>query len=125
MVSAVTLLPQPDSPTTPSVCPRLSENDDAVHGLDQAVHDVEVRAQVAHVEQHVEVARRHGPCVSITVGASATYSRLRGSSASRSPSPMKLMAMTVRAMAMPGKNAHHQLPRISARLGVGERRCPS
>ena len=26
---------------------------------------------------------------------------------------MKLMPMTMKAMAMPGKNAHHQLPRMS------------
>ena len=35
---------------------------------------------------------------------------LRGSRASRRPSPMKLIPRTVSTMAMPGKNGHHQLP---------------
>ena len=103
MVMAVTLLPQPDSPTTPSVSPRAKREGDAVHGLDGAVHDVEVGAQVAHVEQHGRSAARRWPVSRSRRGARlvgvavviVVIPRVRGSSASRSPSPMKLMAMTV------------------------------
>ena len=49
----------------------------------------------------------------------------RGSSASRRPSPMKLIAITVRAMAMPGKNAHHQLPDDLVLLRVRQRVAPA
>src|SRR6059058_5233941 len=89
---------------------------DAVDRLHDAVHHVEVGLEVADVKQEA-VARlrgllpdRGGPTVQ---HRSHRYARLCGSSASRSPSPMKLIAITVRAIAMPGKNAHHQLPRMS------------
>ena len=36
MVRALVVLPQPDSPTRPSVSPRCSSNDDVVHRLDRA-----------------------------------------------------------------------------------------
>src|SRR5690606_36946718 len=71
----------------------------------------EVGAQIPHVEQHVGRGgqveadgrgRRRGHLVG--------HSRLRGSRASRRPSPRKLTAMTVIASTTPGKNGHHQLP---------------
>ena len=46
----VTLLPQPDSPTIPTVCPALDPEVDAVDGLDDAVVGAEVGAEVADVE---------------------------------------------------------------------------
>ena len=46
MPMLVTLLPEPDSPTMPSVLPRSRLNENAVHGLDQAVVGREVDAQV-------------------------------------------------------------------------------
>ena len=116
IVSAVTLLPQPDSPTMPRDSPRASEKRHAVDGLDDAVHRLEVRPQVAHVEQHVvggggpaggaAVRRR----VRAVLTASSVMRGTSGRSASRRPSPMKLTASTVRTMKRPGKNGHHQLP---------------
>ena len=53
IVSAVTLLPEPDSPTIPSVWPRAQAERDAVDGGDGPVQDVEVGLQVADVEQGV------------------------------------------------------------------------
>ena len=84
---AVTVLPQPDSPTTPSVSPRSMREVDAVDRLHHAVVGGEVGLQAPDLEQ-----RRH----QIT---------RRGSSASRSPSPMKLMASTARKIAAPGNSA--------------------
>ncbi len=46
-----TLLPQPDSPTMPSVLPLLDRERDAVHGLDHAVLGLEVDPQVLYLEQ--------------------------------------------------------------------------
>ena len=106
----------------------LDREVDAVDGLDGAVHDVEVRPQVAHVEQQVAggalASARAGGSVIVSRWSVPHYSRLRGSRASRRPSPMKLIAITVRAIAMPGKNAHHQLP-SSARSARWKARCPS
>ena len=47
----VTLLPEPDSPTTPSVSPRESVNEQVGDGLDDAVARREANGQVAHVEE--------------------------------------------------------------------------
>ena len=44
IVSAVTLLPDPDSPTMPSVWPAPQREADPVHGRHDAVHDLEVRS---------------------------------------------------------------------------------
>ena len=57
IVSAVTLLPQPDSPTIAERLAALDGEADAVDGLDDAVHDVEVGPQVANLEQDVRVRR--------------------------------------------------------------------
>ena len=53
IVSAVTLLPEPDSPTIPSVWPRPRLKRHAVDGGHGPVHHVEVRLQVADVEEDV------------------------------------------------------------------------
>src|ERR1035437_8076426 len=83
------------------------------------VHDVEVGLQAAHVEQDVRRRRRadypanrcrSNRCNRIEIHDLGGHSRALGSRASRNPSPMKLIEMTVRAMHMPGKKAHHQLP---------------
>ena len=97
---------------------------DAVDGLDRAVHDVEPRPQVAHVEQMARRGRLASRPARWRWRSSSGHSRVRGSRASRSPSPMKLIARTVRAMAMPGNSAHHQLPRRQGVLGIGERVAP-
>ena len=90
-VSAVTLLPQPDSPTTPSVSPRVDRKIDAVDRVHHAVVGGEMGLQAADLEQALAIAPPH-----IT---------LRGSSASRSPSPMKLIDSTARKIAPPGNSA--------------------
>ena len=56
----VTLFPEPDSPTTPSVWPGLDRERDAVDRLHDPVVRLEVRPQVAHVEERGLVqAGRH------------------------------------------------------------------
>ena len=67
---------------------------------------------------------RRGPA-GIGRERSSGHSFDRGSRASRRPSPMKLMAMTVRAIAMPGKNAHHQLPSDLVLLRARQRVAPA
>ena len=86
--SAVTVLPQPDSPTTPSVSPRRDREVDAVHRLHHAVVGGKVRLEAANFEQRL-----------------GHHITLRGSSASRRPSPMKLMVSTARKIAAPGNSA--------------------
>ena len=49
----VTLFPEPDSPTTPRVSPRPHRERDAVDGLDDPVVGLEVRPEVADVEQRL------------------------------------------------------------------------
>ena len=54
MARDVTLLPQPDSPTMPTVLPRSTENLDAVHCASAAaVLARERHLQVANLEQRV------------------------------------------------------------------------
>ena len=53
IVSAVTLLPEPDSPTMPSVWPAAEREADPVDRGHDAVHDLELGPQVADVEQDV------------------------------------------------------------------------
>ena len=82
--SAVTDLPQPDSPTIPSVFP-FSTEADPVDGADDAVAGEEVRAEIVDVEQgHVY------------------DSFVLGSRASRRPSAMKLAQTTSVAIATDG-----------------------
>ena len=69
--SAVTDLPQPDSPTIPSVLPRSTANDDAVDRPHDALAREEVRPEIVDLEQRHLVPLE------------------RGSSASRRPSAMK------------------------------------
>src|SRR5919197_510442 len=84
---------------------RLLEDHRDLDAADRAVHDVEIGAQIAHVEQYVADTR------SALAGENRfRHMFARGSRASRRPSPMKLMPRTIRTIAMPGKNAHHQLP---------------
>ena len=52
---AVTLLPQPDSPTTPSVCPRLISKLTPSTALTDAVDGVEVRPQPVDLQDHVRL----------------------------------------------------------------------
>ena len=48
--SAVTLLPEPDSPTMPSVSPAATEKLTPSTARDDAVVGEEMRAQIAHVD---------------------------------------------------------------------------
>src|SRR6185369_9412797 len=78
-----------------------------VDGGDRPVEHMEVGPQVADLEQDVIRWRRPERRRSRD---DLGHARDRGSNASRSPSPMKLTASTVRMMDRPGKSGHHQLP---------------
>ncbi len=58
IVSAVTLLPQPDSPDDAERLAWVDREAHAVDGLDRPVHDVEVDLQVAYVEQGLRMSPR-------------------------------------------------------------------
>ncbi len=49
--SMVTLLPEPDSPTTPSSSPLSSVEVDAVHGAERAAMGLELDREIADFEQ--------------------------------------------------------------------------
>ena len=55
---AVTLLPEPDSPTMPSTSPGRERERDAVDGAHEAVLGAERDVQVAHLEQRLAQATR-------------------------------------------------------------------
>ncbi len=91
MASDVMLLPEPDSPTMPSVSPRADLEGQPVHGDRAAALGLVDHGEVLHHQQRVgSVPAAHSclPC---------------GSKASRSPSPMKLTQSTVSRMNSPGK----------------------
>ena len=56
-----TVLPEPDSPTMPSVRPALERQRDAVDGSDRAAIRLEVRDEVGHLEQEVGAWRVRRP----------------------------------------------------------------
>ena len=86
--SAVTVLPQPELADDADGFAAMDRQVDAVHGLHHAVVGGKVRLEAANFQQRF-----------------LHQSTLRGSSASRRPSPMKLMVSTVKKMAAPGNNA--------------------
>ena len=90
--SAVTLLPQPLSPTTASVSPALDRVGDAVNGA----HDT-----VAGKEMRLEILDREERCARPALPHMRRANR--GSSASRKPSPTRFTARTVSDRKMPGK----------------------
>ena len=55
-VKAVTLLPQPDSPTNPSVSPLFKRKADPVDGLDRAFQGVKVDPQVLYFQNLMTVS---------------------------------------------------------------------
>ena len=59
--SAVTLLPQPDSPTTPSVSPAAHGVGDAVDRPHDPVRGEEVGLQIVDLQQRLR--RRRTPCL--------------------------------------------------------------
>ncbi len=61
IVIAVTVLPQPDSPTTPSVSPRVDRQVDAVDRADHAVIGREMGLQPADFEQALAVGHLTSP----------------------------------------------------------------
>ena len=81
----VTDFPHPDSPTIASVRPRSSASETPAHRLHDAAVGGELDAQVADLEQ------------------AHSTDLIRGSSASRSPSPSRLKASTVTLIAAAGK----------------------
>ena len=78
--SAVTVLPQPDSPTTPSVSPRSIGEIDAVDRAARCRHRWRNQVFRPRISSSGSPSRRLPDHIT-----------LRGSSASRSPSPTKLM----------------------------------
>ena len=84
IASAVTLLPQPLSPTSPSASPGCERERDAVDRARATPARCGTRPAGLDLEQ-------------------AHRSLMRGSSASRSPSPMKLKPDTVSTIAAPGR----------------------
>ena len=84
--SAVIVLPEPDSPTTPRLSPRSSENETS-RTTRRALRRRQVDGEVCDFEQH-----------------SAPRPQF-GSSASRRPSPSRLRPSTESATARPGKIA--------------------
>ena len=126
-VSAVTLLPEPDSPTTPRDLPRCRPKSmpSTARTTPSMVRNSvcrprtssrQVGARRRGLDRPVADARRR-------IRARA-HMRDRGSSASRRPSPMKLTASTVSTMAMPGKKGHHQLPYRDVGQRVGQDVAP-
>ena len=101
----VIVLPDPDSPTMPSVSPGRDREAHAVDGFDHPSPREEVRAQVLHL------AAVGGGYVPSPPSRSASA---RGSSRSRSQSPRKLPDRTTRPIARPGKNEIHHA--VSIRL---------
>ena len=87
----LTVLPDPDSPMTPSTSPRSDVEIDAAHRLHLAVADAEADAQVADFDK-----RRPR-------GHVASLSRRRGSVRSRIPSPSRLRPKSAIEMNSPDK----------------------
>ena len=88
--STETLLPEPDSPTTHSTSPGATVRSTDSTALNRP------RAVSKATERCVHLQQR------------AAHLRNFGSSASRSPSPSRLNAMTVTRIARPGKVSSHQ-----------------
>src|SRR5205814_6663404 len=90
---------------------------DAIHGVDDRVVRVESDDEVLDAQQRAVVggrARRSGPGGALTAGSwrfghgsQRRFRAPRGSSASRNPSPMKLIASTVIAIAIAGPIQTH------------------
>ena len=99
MESAVTLLPQPDSPTMQSTSPLTDPDVHAVDRFGDAVAGMEPGAQIAHLQDRICAEAPSGRSASI-----GSQSFRRGSRASRIPSPRRLKPSTVIMMARPGKN---------------------
>ena len=93
--SALTLLPQPDSPTIASVSPRRTRERDVVDRPEQPRIGEEHRLQVLHLEN-----RLFRPCL-------GHQPRCLGSRMSRSASPNRLVPNTARLIATPGKITSH------------------
>ena len=110
IASAVTLLPQPDSPTIPSVSPGAMSNEIAVDGVDGAAARPELDAQVLDSRAAAR-ARSAGPCSF-------------GSRASRRPSPIRLKPSTEITIATPGKTASNGA-RGEVLLRVGRASSPT
>ena len=105
MESAVTLLPQPDSPTTPRISPRVEVQLTPSTARTTPSAREKPGAQVLDGEQRFGRCSRAatdsaGRCAS---GHSPHMRRAkRGSSMSRKPSPIRLIASTVAARSKPG-----------------------
>ena len=93
MEKPVTVLPEPDSPTSPRTCPASTAEADVVHRLDDAGLGEEMSLQILDGEDG------HGD-----------YFCSLGFNTSRNWSPTKLMLTIVISSAMPGKRLIQYLP---------------
>ena len=107
-VFAVTLLPQPDSPTTPSVSPASIVMSTPSTACSQPSSVLKWVLRPLISSRAMSLAPGRAPPGSgrwsMTVQR-AIHSTCLGSSASRRPSPMKLIVSTVMKMAVPGNRA--------------------
>ena len=102
----VTVLPEPDSPTRPSTCPRATRERHVVHRLHHAGAGEEMRAQVC--------APR---------ASRSAHRCSRGLSTSRNWSPTRLIATMVTSSAMPGIEADPVLARQHVLIAVGDQQA--
>ena len=125
--SAVTDLPQPDSPTSPTVSPARDVERDAVHGAGDAVLGVEVGAQVANGGAAAQpfsrwFGGRGREAIGCRVGGIVKLPRIED--VAQGVAEHVERPATVMTIARPGKNTTHQLPREEIRRRPG-RSCPS
>ena len=114
----VTLLPDPDSPTMPSVRPAFDPEAQAVDGLDQTVVGAEVHPQVTDVQERAVVARATGgrSCSTVSVIPTSPSGRPRRRADRRSDWPR---SRTPRPPASPPRSWAGRWPRCRRR-----RTCP-
>ncbi len=122
-----TVLPEPDSPTTPRVLPRSRVKDHAVHRADDAALGVEVGAQVDHLSSGpsaVSGSNRSVPTFvrrrRVLMSALAHSALSRTSNLARTTSPRKLSASTVTKMTSDGASTMLGASLMSLTAGVDD-----
>ena len=109
---AVTLLPQPLSPTMPSVLPRIHVEVRAVHRLDRALFREEVRPQIAHFQNralaHAYSSREAGGSCRRGCRRRGSFATLRFVNRSPAGCAHSRRAHSARAAGTPTPPARHQ-----------------
>ena len=116
--SAVTLLPQPDSPTIARVSPGATSNETPSTAR-TTPRACRTRCADRDREDRLDLRRRARQRRYVIGHRRCAHSRRarRGSSASRRPSPSRLIASTVSASTMPGNRMTGRRAEIGAALG--------